>query len=432
MNHSIIERRYYILSVELRSPISVSNGESSYTDSDVIRNGSGEVFVPGTSLAGAFRNYINETQNTTEVFGFAENQSSKMSTVHISDLYFESKPIVSVRDSIRIMGAEKKGNDNKYDMEIIETGAAGKIYIQFIKRDEIYDCDNILYQIVKGINEGEIRIGAHKNRGFGRLYVNKVYEKKFSKDVLNGNSLVDSWLTFVPKRKDVKEYREINVLENNDVLDAHYIKFSVPLKQKGGISVRRYSTKPGEADYEHITCNGESVIPGFTWKGAIRAHVRKILEELGFSAMLDEKDSVDGLLQEWFGYDVKRNMPNRQSNVVIAESIIQDAKRVPISRNSIDRFTSATVKNMLYTEVASFSGSTELEIWVSKKYEYYKAIVGMLFLVAQDLENGYLVVGGQGAIGRGIFASNGDIKVSEELSKAECEKALYQFLYEVK
>lgn len=432
MNHSIIERRYYILSVELRSPISVSNGESSYTDSDVIRNGSGVVFVPGTSLAGAFRNYINEAQNATEIFGFAENHNGKMSTVHISDLYFDSKPIVSARDGIRIVGGNQKGNDNKYDLEIIETGAVGKIYIQFIKRHETYDCDNILYQIVKGINDGEIRIGAHKNRGFGRLFVNKVYEKKFSKDILNGDSLVNSWLAFVTNRKDVKEYTEVNVLENNDVLDAHYIKFSVPLKQKGGISVRRYSTKPGEADYEHITCNGESVIPGFTWKGAIRAHIKNLLEELGFSTRLDEDSYVDGLLQEWFGYDVKRNMPSRQSHVVIAESIIRDAKRVTISRNNVDRFTSSTVKNMLYTEVASFSGSTELEIWVSKKYEYYKAIVGMLFLVAQDLENGYLVVGGQGAIGRGIFESNGDIRVSEQLSKSECEKALYQFLYEVK
>ena len=101
-------------------------------------------------------------------------------------------------------------------------------------------------------------------------------------------------------------------------------------------------------------------------------------------------------------------------------------------RNNINRFTAATDTNMLYSEVACFDGHTELEIMVSKKYDYHKAVIGMLLLVAQDIQNGYLSVGGQAAIGRGIFEANGELTISEEVSQAECQKALYEFLYEVK
>lgn len=428
MNHKISERRYYILSVESRSPISISNGISSETDLDVIRNGSGEVFVPGTSLAGAFRNYLNQGKKEAGIFGFSENKDGKMSSVHISDLYFESAESVSTRDGIRLDEQKHVVDKSKYDMEIIETGASGKIYIQFVKRDEDYDLNCIIYQMVKGINEGEIRIGASKTRGFGRLYVNKVYEKIFSMAEEASDALAEQWLAFVPKRKEVDEYREVDVLQYQDTFASQYIKLTIPLKQKGGISIRKYSTKPGEVDYEHMICNGKSVIPGSSWNGAIRAQIKKILQELAYAPM----EQVNGLLQEWFGYEVDSKEPNRQSHIVIAESILQDGKRVPVFRNNINRFTAATATNMLYSEVACFDGHTELEIMVSKKYDYYKAVIGMLLLVAEDIQNGYVSIGGQAAIGRGIFEANGAITISEDISQAECRTALYEFLYEVK
>ena len=53
MSNPIVSRKYYALKVELVSPLSISNGQNYYTDSDIMRNSKGEVFIPGTSLAGA-------------------------------------------------------------------------------------------------------------------------------------------------------------------------------------------------------------------------------------------------------------------------------------------------------------------------------------------------------------------------------------------
>lgn len=82
----------------------------------------------------------------------------------------------------------------------------------------------------------------------------------------------------------------------------------------------------------------------------------------------------------------------------------------------------------LYSEVSCMNGKTELELMVRKDaYGEYKAIVGLLYLVIRDIQKGYVAVGGQSAIGRGIFAADDDrvIFCSESLTEQECLAALY-------
>lgn len=41
-----------------KTPFMVYGGESEDSDADIIRNKNGEVFIPGTSLAGVCRDYL--------------------------------------------------------------------------------------------------------------------------------------------------------------------------------------------------------------------------------------------------------------------------------------------------------------------------------------------------------------------------------------
>ncbi len=111
MCHAIQERKYYALRIKLLSPLSVSSGQNAFTDSDVLANGSGELFVPGTSLAGSMRNYLELDKEQNGFFGYSKGKEGKMSAVFISDLYFEHKPTVSVRDGVELMG-EKRSTTN--------------------------------------------------------------------------------------------------------------------------------------------------------------------------------------------------------------------------------------------------------------------------------------------------------------------------------
>ena len=45
--NKILKRKYYALEIELISPLKVSNGQEIHSDSDVMRNGNGVLFIPG-------------------------------------------------------------------------------------------------------------------------------------------------------------------------------------------------------------------------------------------------------------------------------------------------------------------------------------------------------------------------------------------------
>ncbi|MBQ8167389.1 MAG: hypothetical protein IJZ96_10195, partial [Lachnospiraceae bacterium] len=49
----------------------------------------------------------------------------------------------------------------------------------------------------------------------------------------------------------------------------------------------------------------------------------------------------------------------------------------------------------------------------------YEPIVGMLVVAAMDIQNGYLAVGGQTAVGRGIFEADGPIVLTGTDKNAE-------------
>lgn len=459
----IVKRIYYVVQLSLQSPLALSGGVSENTDMDVLRNGSGELFIPGTSLAGAFRNYLQteKEKRRSSLFGYADGEKGAMSSVHISDLYFAEKPIVSVRDGVQL--SDNKTVENKFDMEIIEPGAKGKLYVQYIlrendlKKPETMHPEGEFIAIMQGINNGEIRLGGNKNRGFGRLRAEKIWQNTFEAEN------VEEWMDFCRKGHDASVFSEgadyaswLKDQRNkqNGTFDTQaYFRYTIPLRLTGGISIRRYSTKPDKADFEHITCHMDPanpdcirpIIPGTSWNGAIRADVRDILRRLGCS---DEK--IRRLIDVWFGHvDVGRKSeknPASQSMVVIGESVLEGGVDVPMTRNKINRFDSSTIESTLYSEITHCGGETTLEIMIragrtgknkSLKTQEERnaalALLAMLRLVVQDIAKGYLAVGGQTAIGRGVFTAAGEPMISgaggEEIWK-EAQKQLLEAIKE--
>lgn len=425
-NKKIIKRKYYALAIRLDSPLNVSSGDHYYTDSDVIKNKSGELFVPGTSLAGAFRNRLNQKKTEEGIMGYSKGSDGNMSSLFISDLYFRTDKNSlrsSVRDGVNL--SDEKIVDNKFDMEIIETGAEGILYFHYILRkdDSEQRFDQSINIILQEIQNGAIRIGSNKNRGFGRIHIEQIYQSEFTKDD------IDDWLSFVPDYKNLSNYQTIKTYEEWEKeqkrVTSSYIKITVPLKLTGGISIRKYSTEPGKADFEQITCNGDAVIPGSSWMGAIRADAKNILDELGVRGK-------DDYIDQWFGYIDKEKKKAKQSTVVVAENVIKQSHSQLMTRNRINRFDAGTKSGALYTEIAYFNGNTNLELMVKKDEEgKYYALIGLLQLIIFDIQKGYVPVGGQTAVGRGIFEADNsrEIEYSEPISLKECNQALYEQLF---
>jgi len=419
-NKKIVRRRYIVATLQVVSPLHISNGNDFHTDSDVLKNSNGEYFIPGTSLAGAFRNYLNIKKDSDCIYGYSKNEDGRMSSVFISDVYFDKKPNINTRDGVKL--GDDKGVENKFDMEILEPGVSGILKMEFVEREgDSYSYDETICSILQGIDIGEIRLGANKNRGFGRLKIADIVDKKFEA------GKVDEWITFLENPNSVKKDSFDEWVAQRINIERKYVKVTVPLKQVGGISIRRYSTVPDKADYEHIKSNDKPVIPGTSWNGAIRADALRILTECGMS-----KDSALRKIDEWFGCvkDNKEGALQHQSQIVISESIIEDAKMLPMTRNKINRFTGGTVDSALYSEISCFDGRTKLEYFIKKELGY-ESLIDIMNLIVKDIQNGYVAIGGQTAVGRGLFEADGEITVEEFKIDSACfGNALYETVKE--
>ena len=128
-------------------------------------------------------------------------------------------------------------------MEIVKIGTTGTLDLELNIREkdkgnrEIEWKDQILC-ILGAVNAGDIRLGARKTRGFGRLSVTEVWEKSFSREN------VESWLEYTPG--NTAGFIPVAVdKEGNQALFASIV---FPLRLSGGISIRRYSARPGQTE----------------------------------------------------------------------------------------------------------------------------------------------------------------------------------------
>lgn len=385
---------YFYVRMELLSPISIGNGDDFLTDHDCLRNSKGIPFIPGTSLAGLFSHYLNEEQR--DVFTPKLNGEYKQSPYYISDanVYLENpqdKVTTNIRDGVKLDENKTAEKGAKFDFEIVETGTKFDFRIEIVARDndDISKMKEIVDIILNGLNKGEILLGFKSRRGYGKVKILETRIQKFEK------GQIEELLKF--NKYDINEYKtyQISDVKNQNRYD--YIE--VKLKQLGGISIRKYSAKAGNVDFEHITSNGKPVIPGTSWNGLIRRQLAEYLKS-------DLLYSSGVVLTDWFGKEKNKDSDAKASNIIIEESVINDAKKIELTRNKIDRFSGGAADRALFSETAYFNGTTVLGIKVKKSIKQdndNSRIIGLIALVIKDIDNGLIALGGQTSIGRGLF-----------------------------
>ena len=385
---------YYYVRMELLSPISIGNGDELLTDHDCLRNSKGVPFIPGTSLAGVFSHYLSDEM--LALFTPKIGDEYKQSPYYISDanIVLDDKKrnvSTSIRDGVKLKPDKIAEDGAKFDFEIVESSTKFDFRIEVIVRDHdnIDKMKKVVDVILHGLNSGEILLGYKSKRGYGKVKIEDVKIKEFTK-----NSLAEM-LLFDKYQMDKYDQYSIPDIDNENKYD--YIE--VHLRQVGGISIRKYSATAGEVDFEHVTSNGKPVIPGTSWNGLIRRQIAEYLDD-------DIISNCCVKINDWFGEAKKRDTTGRASNIIIEESIIQDAKRIQITRNKISRFSAGVSNRALFSEVSYFNGDTVLGIKVKKSIEEdpdNSRIIGLISLVIKDIDNGFIALGGQTAIGRGLF-----------------------------
>ena len=404
--NSVVKRIVYRVELLFVSPISVSSGYEGMTDSDVLRDYDGNPFISGSSIAGAFRAYVQSKNNGNDIFGFANDEDGKMSPVFISDLKF-NKSETDIRDSVALDDNKITKEGAKFDFEVLQGNSKGYFYIELTIREK--DNEELLVstlnEIFNGLHLKEIRLGNNKTRGYGIIDIEEIKMREFTKN----NFL------------DYKDCYSENAWNNEPKykLDystkGHWMCIEVPLRLKGGISIRKYAVRKGAPDFEHMTDHGSPVIPGTSIMGALRHRIKEIIKEL-------DKDSSYGLypnkmIDEMFGFVSGKDA--HISGVIVDEMVIEGAKALEMTRTGISRFENSARNGALYKEKTYVDGTFTLRLSVCKENPNVEWIIGILLLAVKDLQNGFLAVGGQTSIGRGIFEANGPLTIDGEENKED-------------
>ena len=414
--NSVVKRIVYRVELLFVSPISVSSGYEGMTDSDVLRDYDGNPFISGSSIAGAFRAYVQSKNNGNDIFGFANDEDGKMSPVFISDLKF-NKSETDIRDSVALDDNKITKEGAKFDFEVLQGNSKGYFYIELTIREK--DNEELLVstlnEIFNGIHLKEIRLGNNKTRGYGIIDIEEIKMREFTKN----NFL------------DYKDCYSENAWNNEPKykLDystkGHWMCIEVPLRLKGGISIRKYAVRKGAPDFEHMTDHGSPVIPGTSIMGALRHRIKEIIKEL-------DKDSSYGLypnkmIDEMFGFVSGKDA--HISGVIVDEMVIEGAKALEMTRTGISRFENSARNGALYKEKTYVDGTFTLRLSVCKENPNVEWIIGILLLAVKDLQNGFLAVGGQTSIGRGIFEANGPLTIDGEENKEDAYIASFIVKY---
>lgn len=374
------------------SPIAVGNGKSEYTDSDVLVDSEGRPFIPGTTIAGVCRHYLEDQgENVGELFGSDKDEKSD-SKIIFYEAFPKSKTVIGQRDGVEINLDTETANDGAlFNYEIVGEDSKFDLRIE-INDDENNNGKEYIKKIVNGFNNGFIRIGFKTNRGFGRVRLDKC---KLA-EITDINELINFSWDKVTEDFDVK-----------DDSDNKYETHSYNLTLKSFLMISDNSTLE-EKDGKFINAaqlentSGKPVIPGTVWSGIFRHYCYKVLLEI-YKDQDHSQEIAEKKTEEIFG-----NTENA-SKIIFDESVISGGAPMCITRNAIDRFTGGACDKKLFTNRPVFGGTTTLNVIIKNtlRSEMKNLALNLLELFIKEINDGFVNIGSMGSVGGGIFKVEG-------------------------
>lgn len=385
--------------ISLVSPAIIGNGEKNNTDNDILTDKNNMPFIPASSFIGVLRNVISDLDPVMAetFFGYSNKKMSSQSKIVSSDLLMFKKSKISIRDGIKINNqkgiVEEKG---KFDYEIIEKGAEFSLKMIFnadtANKEKFEIC---IATIINLFNNNRISIGTKTSNGFGLLELINVNVYRF-----NFSNLFDYfyWLSKDNHDSLLFNYKECNKLFNNE---SDVIRIELFAEISNSLIIKSYSENPEDPDAVHIKSDNNFIIPGASFKGALRARAEKILNTL-------EIDNQ--FIKHLFGWVNNKKPKDRavKGRLSVNEMILPSINSEIQHRIKIDRFSGGTIQGALFDSKPLFAGETDHDKYSCffiqiKNCTSEKAALGLMLLLIKDFWTEDLAIGGEKNIGRGTF-----------------------------
>lgn len=409
--------RYVKATLVAKSPIKLGSGAEQLSDSDVLVDASGAAFIPSTTLAGVMRHYVralkgeDDKDYVDEWFGHivpGKDEGSE-SLVRVYDARPLAAVNISMRDGVRLDDNKTAVPQGKFDYQVVDAGAKFRLRMRLCcKTKSREEADELVRCVLRGFEAGEIMVGGKTSRGFGRFGVADAMALYVD---LGQDEGVKRYIGFDWDRSAFEPFKfgEARPVLH-DGAKVVGLELVSPLIVRDYATVERSGHESKLVDAETLVgAEGKPVIPGTSWAGAFRHHMRWILTASGYDANNGRGDTADAFLNRVFGsVDGGRAFA---SKIEFCETAMDGSSPVNITRTAIDRFTGGAADQMLFTNRIAYGGTTTLEIrWRNslggrdKLDEQDERLLKTLVDVCvNDLCDGTLAIGGMTAIGCGVF-----------------------------
>lgn len=313
--------------LKAETPIHVGGyGESFETDMALAKNGRDEFYVPGTSLTGTLRSWFekNFPAEVEALWGHQTGDKGHASFVLIEDLPLSEQVQSELRDGVGIDRFYGTAADKaKYDRAILPKGAELKfeMTVEIGENQDEAKTKAMFRHLLEALEKGEVRLGASKTRGLGRVKLQniKIKEDKFiGFDILEilkakTEEKEEQEKRFIPfisfKSELQKTAEDKSIYEKLKPDTSLQITITIKWKPKSPLMVKASYDGIGVDTLPLVSANRVGKVslclPGSSVKGAFRAQAERILRTFSGESAKGKKDFHDQiklpLVEELFG-----------------------------------------------------------------------------------------------------------------------------------
>lgn len=348
-------------------------------------------FIQASSLCGVFRScflQIFGEEETNQIFG----QNDFGSIIRFSDGEFLREYLnLELRPHIKInpeTGAVANSNPNgtvfdsgqKFEREYISAGSKFEFCI--------YTSENIhekLLTCLQYIEAGMAQFGGQKSNGCGYIHFEKAFCYQYDLSILEDRL---AWAE--EKKEPTQDLREM--LKKISPYHREY-HLEIQAKTAGNLLIKAISIGTNENEPDVVpmkNANGDYIIPGSSLKGAIRSHIKYILQKL---------ELPEEILWDFFGKADTETEKGNISHISVYDTILSGMSNEQ-TRIHLDKFTGGVMYGGLFTEQL-VSGTMIMRMDVMG--ESASLFTALLLFALRDLACGAFTLGSGYQIGRGYI-----------------------------
>ncbi len=426
---AVVRRLYARGKWRLGSAAHFGGDETEIADMCLLKDMNSNPFIPGASLAGAARSFLarkcltwtdykeglpNEPQTLKDFFGGADKED-RMSALIVADATCVSEQVAtSIRDGVRIDAKSGSAADKaKFDVEVVDRGAEFELEFLCIIRDgdDQSEYEKLFFALLHGFKQGDIRLGARTQRGYGRGQVDCWNIRDLQ---MNNPEHVIAWLSGDVWNSDQGKTKLIPSPLPTD--QRRFFRIEADFELRTSLLIRSSSEDlkglNNIPDTTHLHSNGKPVIPGTSFAGAFRHRAALIANALGWQKKNKDPDAVCDMFGPVHKQDEKPEETQQTdlwaSRVLIEERLVKKVEPVWQNRVAIDRFTGGSLQSALFNEKPVYPVSlkeqrkTNVRLRLTLE-EPEKAEIGLLLLTLRDFWHGQTALGGETSNGRGTL-----------------------------